>query len=145
MMAWFDLHIERTPKLHIIEVCRSSTHTHPESNLDKLLDPKNSENRFWELSYCRIRWPQPKLIIYPIFILILQGCLCGVEVACWVYMLKVSGSNPGQAKIFIFFMIIYFSSAQIYYFHIQISLNNITFQRYKRRNKKFGQKKYTAK
>ena len=54
MMAWFDLHIERTPKLHIIEVCRSSTHTHPESNLDKLLDPKNSENRFWELSNCRI-------------------------------------------------------------------------------------------
>ena len=30
------------------------------------------------------------------FLLLLQGCLCGVEVACWVHMLKVSGSNPGQ-------------------------------------------------
>ena len=29
------------------------------------------------------------------FLLLLQGCLCGVE---------VSGSNPGQAKIFIFYL-----------------------------------------
>ena len=37
------------------------------------------------------------------FLLLLQGCFCGVEVACWVHMPKVSGSNPGQSKNFIFF------------------------------------------
>ena len=42
-------------------------------------------------------------------------------------------------------MIKYLSSAQISYFHIQISLNNITFQRYKRITKKFGKKNNKAK
>ena len=32
------------------------------------------------------------------FLILLQGCLCGVEVACWLHMLKVSGSNPNQIK-----------------------------------------------
>ena len=44
-----------------------------------------------------------------------------------------------SSKHFYFlFTIKYFSSAQISYFHIQISFNNITFQRYTRKNKKFG-------
>ena len=37
------------------------------------------------------------------FLLLLQECLCGVEVACWVHMLKAFGSNPGPAK-FLFFI-----------------------------------------
>ena len=72
------------------------------------------------------------------FLLSLQGCLCGVEVACWVHMLKVSGSNPDQAEIFIFlFMIKYFSSAHISFF-ILILLKSIILQRHKSKNRRFG-------
>ena len=72
------------------------------------------------------------------FLPLLEGCLCGVEVACRVHMLKVSGSNPGQVKIFIFlFMIKYFSSAHISFF-ILILLKSIILQRHKSKNKRFG-------
>ena len=54
------------------------------------------------------------------FLLLLQGCLCGVEVACWVYMLRVSGSNPVQAEFFNFFILLYIFSTQIscFFFYI---------------------------
>ena len=55
------------------------------------------------------------------FLLLLQGCLCGVEVACWVYMLKVSGSNPNlEQKFFNFSILLYIFSTQIscFFFYI---------------------------
>ena len=124
-------------------------HISLESNLDRFLIPKIPK---MDLRSSQIVESDGTLGIsktknVPIFILIYKSKVLVfiTRMSLWHRGSMLGSHAKGlwiksrSSKNFYFlFMMKYFSSAQISYFHIQISLNNITFQRYKRKYKKFG-------